>query len=299
MLRSLSTAVSGMRNHQTRMDVIADNIANVNTTSYKYARVNFKDVLSQNLRGNSISQVGVNSINPSQVGLGMAVGSIDRIFTQGAMNTTNRSTDLAIDGNGFFVVVEMDNPSDNPEGTGNIEELYLTRDGAFYINEAGYLVDSMGRYVLGINDNDPYGDGTDDISTINLKDPDLDGTNDFEYIESVSVDREGAITVNGKSIDINVGLYHHENPEGLVKLGNNLYENPGVNLTDTGTQNDGLNIGRAGGCGDILSGNLEMSNVELSREFADMIVTQRGFQANARVITVSDQMLQELVELKR
>ncbi|MFA7468769.1 MAG: flagellar hook-basal body complex protein, partial [Desulfotomaculaceae bacterium] len=94
MLRSLSSGISGMRNHQTRMDIIADNIANVNTASFKYSRVIFKDVLSQSIRGSSSSSVGAGSVNPSQVGMGMTVGSIDRVFTQGISDPTSRSTDM-------------------------------------------------------------------------------------------------------------------------------------------------------------------------------------------------------------
>ncbi|HZK17723.1 MAG TPA: flagellar hook-basal body complex protein, partial [Clostridia bacterium] len=228
MLRSLSSGISGMRNHQTRMDVIADNIANVNTVSFKYSRVIFKDVLSQSIRGSSASGVGAGSVNPSQVGMGMTVGSIDRVFTQGISDPTSRSTDLTISGNGFFVVA--DHLGDSPkDGDIKADDLYLTRDGAFYINDDGYLVNSLGQYVMGIRTSDVGGDKT--VVPINLKDIDFDETFENEYIESVSFGRDGMINVNGRTVfddkyKLYVGVFQHENPEALVRYGNNLYECP-------------------------------------------------------------------------
>lgn len=261
MIRSLYSAVSGMRNHQVRMDVIGNNIANVNTTGFKAGRVNFQDILIQNIRGNSLSQLGVNSINPSQIGLGMAVESIDSFFGQGSMTITGRVLDLAIDGNGFFVVEDSN------------EKKYYTRDGAFYIDNNGDLVNASGYYVLG-----------SDGSKINL--------GGGENIETIRIDKSGKIYLNDETTEVaTIGIDNYLNPENLSKAGNNLYKvpdnnaNPGEPFTE--------------GRGSVQSGNLEMSNVDLTNEFANMIVTQRGYQANARLVTVSDQMLQELIDLKR
>jgi flagellar hook protein FlgE len=242
------------------MDVIGNNIANVNTTGFKTSRVNFQEMFSQNIRGNSISNIGINSVNPSQIGLGQAVSSIDSFFAQGAMQVTGRTLDMAVDGNGFFMLQDAQSGQN-----------YYTRDGAFYLNTNGDLVNSAGLYVLDSSGN-----------AINL------GTD----ISALRIDKNGKVYVNGSETEaaiIGIGIV--TNPEGLLRAGNNLYVVP------DNTPNPGEPM--AEGRGVLLSGNLEMSNVDLTNEFANMIVTQRAYQASARVITTSDQMLQELVDLKR
>lgn len=150
MLRSLYSGISGMRNHQTRMDVTGNNISNVNTTGYKSARVNFQDTLSQTVRS------GGDSRNAAQVGSGMTVGGISTNFTQGPMQSTGRSLDLFIQGNGMFVVKD---PTTNNE--------YYTRDGVFFIDNQGYLVNSDGLRVQSKNgDIKIY--NTNPVATINI-----------------------------------------------------------------------------------------------------------------------------------
>jgi len=242
------------------MDVIGNNIANVNTTGFKTSRVNFQEMLSQNIRGNSIPYAGINSLNPSQIGLGESVSSIDSFFAQGAMQVTGRVLDMAIDGNGFFML------QDTQSG-----QNYYSRDGAFYLNADGDLVNSAGLNVLDSSGN-----------TINL------GTD----VNTISIDKNGKIYINGSETETAViGIAFAPNPEGLLRAGNNLY------IVPDNTPNPGEPM--AEGRGALISGNLEMSNVDLTSEFANMIITQRAYQANARVITTSDQMLQEVVELKR
>ena len=104
MIRSLSMAIASLRNHQVFMDVISSNITNVNTTGYKASRVQFQELLSQTIRGSSAPRGGTGGLNPIQIGLGMALGGIDTMFTQGSLQDTGRLTDLAIQGNGFFVL---------------------------------------------------------------------------------------------------------------------------------------------------------------------------------------------------
>ncbi|PIE97899.1 MAG: flagellar hook protein FlgE [Treponema sp.] len=128
MMRSLYSGVSGMQNHQTRMDVIGNNVANVNTTGFKRGRVNFQDLISQHLGGASRPTETVGGINPKQVGLGVMVASIDTIHTQGTFQTTGVNTDVAISGNGFFVLKEGD-------------KTFFTRDGAFIVDRDGTMVD--------------------------------------------------------------------------------------------------------------------------------------------------------------
>lgn len=157
MMRSLYSAVGGLQNHQTRMDVIGNNLANVNTTGFKKGRVNFEDMLSQSQKGAARPNDEVGGVNPQQVGLGMMIATIDTIHTQGSMQTTGVKTDVAIMGNGFFVLKDGKNQ-------------YYTRNGAFGIDANGTLVNPangmrvqgwqakelVGDYV--VNPSDPVGD---------------------------------------------------------------------------------------------------------------------------------------------
>ncbi len=458
MMRSLFSGVSGLKNHQTRMDVIGNNIANVNTYGFKYSRVTFQDMLSQTISGAAKPEETRGGVNPRQVGLGMTVASIDKIFTQGSLQTTGNQTDLAISGDGFFVLRQGD-------------KRYYTRSGSFGLDRDGNLVnpanglkvqgwratrgengemrvtpggdtedivvpvyskvdarattdvrykcnldarreavrpeatdkeraaasvittidiydnqgkphrmtmtlwksdvnqwtasaaitDSTSRVTLDVapagdqNANNPnlssrinlrfsadgkliaIGDqsspdeinqgnlrasatfrvaGDQELRVVNLdlgKSGLLDGVTQFAsesttkaveqngyamgYMESFNIDNAGVITgvySNGTRQAVGqVALSVFTNPQGLNAASENLFEE---------TINSGLhNIGPAeqGGRGKIAAGTLEMSNVDLSEQFTDMIVTQRGFQANSRSITTSDQMLQEVINLKR
>ena len=137
MMRSLFSGVSGLKNHQTRMDVIGNNIANVNTTGYKSSRVTFTDTLQQTLSGASAPMDNVGGTNPKQIGLGSAVGSIDMIMTDGSVQSTGKNTDLCLSGSGFFVV-------EGPGGT------FYTRDGAFEFDKDGnYVLPGSGLFVQG------------------------------------------------------------------------------------------------------------------------------------------------------
>ncbi|MBC7319023.1 flagellar hook protein FlgE [bacterium] len=411
MMRSLFAGVSGLRNHQIRMDVIANNIANVNTTAYKMARVTFQDLFYQTLRGASAPQGDIGGTDPIQVGLGMIIGGINTIHTPGNFQYTGNPTDFAIQGDGFFIVTD---------GIKN----YYTRDGAFSIGLDGSLVNPSTGYKvlgwrannLGVIDNSmpvepiviPMGqqmmaratsnvkvignldaqsdvgttfsapttvydslgvshtliftfeknntnqwmvtasiDGTDitdwsstivfnsngsydasnsvinslniPASLFNPGAADLNINSDFSNITqlggstSISVSYQDGYPM-GSLIDFTVstngiitGIYSNGlnqvlgqialatfgNPGGLTRVGSNLFEasvNSGEPLI--GSPNTGSR-------GSLYIGALEMSNVDLASEFTNMIITQRGFQANSRVITTSDEMLQELVNLKR
>jgi flagellar hook protein FlgE len=127
MMRSLYAGVSGLQNHQTRMDVLGNNIANVNTTGFKRGRVNFHDMISQTLQGAARPTERIGGVNPMQVGLGMQIAAIDTIFTQGSLQTTGVKTDLAIQGEGFFILREG-------------EVYHYTRAGAFGLDANGSLV---------------------------------------------------------------------------------------------------------------------------------------------------------------
>lgn len=458
MMRSLYSAVSGLQNHQTRMDVIGNNVSNVNTNGFKKGRVTFQDILSQTMTGAAKPTDERGGLNPKQVGLGMSIASIDTLMTQGSIQTTGKNTDLAITGEGFFTMKFG-------------EKIFYTRAGNFMLDRDGYLVNANGLKVQGwnaitlengeryINNSAPlediiipiqsklearqttvvkyksnlynntpilgpnptedeiiknthsasydivdqYGtkrrlilnfrrvdlnqwrvsatvespEGTLPVNNVTLNvgnvkidtnneliinfntngtissiteaaganpqtdaDGQLVGVLDFTlpdgtrntinlefgtsgvvensitqfssptstrayyqdgyemgYLESFKIDDSGTITgtyTNGeRRILSQIAVSTFVNPAGLTKEGESLYSESNNSGTPT--------IGAAGsqGIGKIYAGALEMSNVDLSETFTDMIVTERGFQANSRVVTTSDDMLQEILRLKR
>lgn len=412
MLRSLFSAISGMRSKQTKLDVIANNIANVNTTGFKGSRVKFHDMLSQTIRNATAPVGGRAGTNPAQIGLGVSVGGIDTSHTQGALQATGRISDLAIQGSGFFVMAD-----------GN--RTLFTRDGAFSLSLArelvnsatgfrvqGWMADATGniststpptamQIPLGdsvitqptrraefsgnLNNSPPAGSyaHTNTITVFDSKGEahqlnvtftrtganawsyaltstatpplvitppaafalnfDTNGavtaatatsgaftiavpgaanislTLDFNSMTQVAgnstavmrfqdgyapgellsfiIGRGGVITgtySNGLVRDIGqVALAYFGNPEALLKEGGNVYSvspNSGEPL---------IGVAGMGGRGSIEVGMLEMSNVDLATEFTEMISTNRAFQANARTVSTSDEMLQELIQLKR
>ncbi|MDR1158641.1 MAG: flagellar hook-basal body complex protein [Oscillospiraceae bacterium] len=303
MLRSMFSGVSGLRNHQIKMDVIGNNIANVNTVGYKMSRTTFQEMYSQTLRSASAATGTAGGTNPQQVGLGVSTAAIDVVHEGGAMQSTDRALDFAVSGDGFFIVQQGDSR-------------YYTRAGNLYLDDDGFLVTANGLFVQGVCLL-PTADiptGVDRSQMEIMTQTTLDGiaentlaasgdTNLGRILipegkfTSFAVDKRGLIT----GIDSNDNLVPigqiltatFVNPPGLTRLGNNLYEKS----NNSGTPQ--IHRPSAGGAGEIISGSLEMSNVDLSREFTDMIITQRGFQANSRVITVSDTLLEELINLKR
>jgi flagellar hook protein FlgE len=273
MLRSMYSGVSGMRGFQTKLDVIGNNIANVNTVGFKTGRVMFKDILSQSMSGITAPVEGTSGgVNAKQVGLGVTVASIDTIHTPGSAMTTNVTTDLRIDGDGFFVVSPG---ADGPQ--------YLTRAGNFTLDANRQLVNADGMFVKAADDGGIITLG-EEVTAFSIS---QDGT-------IISIDQEGLATAT----DFKVGVAKVVNPGGLEKVGGSLYR-----MTPNANAGSELVVGSAAdlevGTGTIVSGQLEMSNVDLTNEFTEMIVAQRGFQANSRIITTSDEILQEIVNLKR
>jgi flagellar hook protein FlgE len=463
MMRSLYSGVAGLQNHQVRMDVLGNNIANVNTTGFKKGRVNFQDLLYQQMSGAAKPNEEVGGVNPKEIGLGMSIASVDTIHTQGSLQTTGVMTDVAVQGNGFFVQKKGDatlftragafgldstgmlvNPGNGfrvqgwnaqvingvevlntsgalddliipigakdparateqvylacnldkrlpeiPEGappetirqsTWQVEEKVYDAFGAEHILrveftrvpgqnnqwQATVAVDpeaeiatnvAVGLAPEGLAGNtfivefDNLGvlrqivDGqgtvsaTEGLLAMNIafdvagSTPGEDGapvrqnlalnmgtvgsvrntitqfaesssTKVFEqdgygmgYMENFKIDQSGSITAvysNGSSRLLGqIALATFTNPNGLEKAGETNF---------MASNNSGMaNIGPSGiaGKGKILAGTLEMSNVDLAEQFTDMIVTQRGFQANSKTIQTSDQLLQELLTLKR
>ena len=399
MLRSLFSGISGLRSHQTMLDVTGNNIANVNTTGYKSSQVQFQDTLSQVVQNASGAQAGTGGTNPAQVGLGVRVAGITTNFTQGASQLTGRSTDMMIQGDGFFVVRKG-------------AETFYTRAGSFDFDATGQMVlPGEGALVQGwaavngvIDTNGPITDlrvpagvlmaavatsgatyegnvqsdaatgavldrtidaydstgvkrtiamtltktatgwsmsATDGTATraaaplvftaAGALDPvasGLTGTGTFALggvtvdmstvtgfagvdtikatkqngqaagtLQAFSLGGDGTITgafSNGLKQPIGrIALGSFTNPAGLEKAGGSLFR--------TTINSGAAQVGAAGtgGRGGLAGGSLEMSNVDLSSEFTSLIIAQRGFQANSRVITTSDEVLQELVNLKR
>ncbi|OIJ13159.1 flagellar biosynthesis protein FlgE [Anaerobacillus alkalilacustris] len=409
MIRSMYSGIGGMKNFQTKLDVIGNNIANVNTFGFKKGRTTFKDLVSQQLSGASNPTDNRGGTNPRQIGLGGTLATVDTVHTQGSLQTTGRALDLGISGDGFFIVTN-----------GNMS--YYTRAGNFYLDRQGTLVTADGLKVQGYRPDPVTGDvdyndfGDLQIQAGNVIPPEAttaasfngnlnseaDGTtrpvevkynvidslgsvhqievifnkvdtNEWTYSINapgmanvtqpageldIQFNENGAVTnpldptnitvqpgnganpinftldlsmvtqfagsntvdlaeINGNSEgflesfnisqtgEIN-GVFTNGEVRVLGQIATAIFNNPG-GLTKSGdnlyqvSNNSGIpNVGVAGEARGIIAGStLEMSNVDLSEEFTEMIVAQRGFQANTRIITTSDEILQELVNLKR
>lgn len=390
MLRSLYSGISGLRAHQTMLDVTGNNIANVNTVGFKGSSTEFQDTLSQLTQGASGPQAETGGTNPAQIGLGVKVAAVTTNFNQGSAQSTGKATDMMISGDGFFVT-SRGGP-----------QLY-TRAGSFSFDAGGRLVSPDGALLQGwtadaagaVNTGSPIGDivlsPTATVPAVATSRATFDGNlpsdaavgtaleRDLQVFDANGVARNlavtftrtgagwdvaaadangasgtgalaftngqltsgGLMTVGGINLDLGavtgyagmttvvasgqngsaagtlvsftlgndgslvgafsnglkqvvgrVALAKFTNPAGLEKAGDSSYSS---------TANSGNpQIGEAGGpgFGTLTGGALEMSNVDLSQEFTNLIVAQRGFQANARIITTSDQVLQELVDLK-
>jgi flagellar hook protein FlgE len=293
MLRSMYSGIGGMKNFQVKLDVIGNNIANVNTYGFKKGRTIFKDLVSQQIAGASAPTGNRGGVNPKQVGLGTQLAAIDTIHTQGSLQTTGRTLDLAISGDGFFVL------GNGVTGT-TINGPVYTRAGNFYLDQNGDIVNADGLYLIGEPYNQPPAANTrtNNVGKINIptnaKSFSIGSDGTVNY-----VDNAGNLVIAGQ-----IYLAKFKNNDGLEKAGQNLFrETANSGSIDkggaVGVELSELSTPGTGGTGTIVAGALEMSNVDLSEEFTEMIVAQRGFQANTRIITTSDQILEELVNLKR
>lgn len=266
MLRSMYSGISGLKNFQTKLDVIGNNIANVNTYGFKKGRVIFKDLMSQTVAGASAPGDNLGGTNAKQIGLGASLSAIDTMHEKGSTQTTNRTLDVVINGDGYLSFTDGANK-------------FYTRAGNLYLDSEGVLVAPDGKRLLNV-DGSTFNPVPKDATQLTIG---QDGT--ITYIQPGTTEPQ----VLGQ-----IAVTRFSNPEGLTKSGGNYF----TVSNNSGAPSDTVTAGSDGN-GTIESGFLEMSNVDLSEEFTEMIVAQRGFQANSRIITTSDEILQELVNLKR
>lgn len=331
MIKGMYAGISGMKSQQTKLDVIGNNLANVGTTGFKSSRVVFKDMLYQNSSNAVGASNNLGGSNAKQVGLGVSIGSIDRIMAQGMMQPTGRALDVAMDGDGFFMVakgpvahqdddIELDTDGTIQDAGGR--EIFYTRDGSLSLDSEGYLVTSSGERVLGysMKSNGTQGmDANGKINFIDSEDPNLEAAEGLKTLRipdsvemngvttrkvmSYSIGKDGLITavVEGGEIAVlgQLATASFKNPEGLEAVGNNMYlnsSNSGAPLVSSGFGADPDDVRTNG---DIIQGMLEMSNVDIAEQFTDLIVTSRAFQASSKIISTSDEILQDVVNLKR
>jgi len=293
-------AISGLKSHQTMLDVTANDIANVNTIGYKSARTTFKDSLSQLQRGGAAGNTIQGGANPAQVGLGVQLSSIDNVMTAGTFQSTGNPQDVAIQGEGFFVISPTEagaggtwpTGSAAPAGSAPPAGSQYTRAGNFTVNSAGQLVTQDGFFAVGyaVNRNTPP--TADTINTSNIAPITIEsgGTN-------LAIGQDGTVSYldanNNRRLAGQLMLASFPNAGGLQRMSGNRWA--GSPASGAGSVGAPL----SGSFGPAVSGVVEMSNVDLSQSFTQMITAQRGFQANSRVISASDEMLQDLVNLKR
>jgi flagellar hook protein FlgE len=298
MMRGMFSAISGLKVHQTMLDVTANNLANVNTVGYKSSRTTFKDSMTQLYRTGTAATPGQGGANAAQVGLGVSIGSIDNQMSTGSVQATGNPLDVAIQGEGMFRVVNgVPTPGDVlSAGTTNGVTNY-TRAGNFTRNDGGYLVTQEGFYVVGSTK--PLPDGTAADCYINIPagatDVAIAQDGSVSFIPPAGYTQDPALPPvgpNGRAIAGYITLSKFPNENGLERASGNRWTATGA----SGAETEGT---PGGGFGFTSAGAVEMSNVDLATEFTTMIAAQRGFQANSRVISTADEMLQDLVNLKR
>ena len=345
MLRSLYSGISGMKVNQTKLDVIGNNLANVSTTAFKGSRVNFSTTISQTLGSASAASDSLGGVNGKQIGLGAQISSIDKIMSQGSMQSTSRSLDVAVDGSGYFMATGPALTGDAKDsitivnnGVGTMpanSSVAYTRDGSFVLDNEGNLLTSKGYRVLGfamksgddknvpakpIDNIDDKGNvlyvesnnSTEaiDDKLVSLKIPDkvtkidAQGKRTDVAIKSFNISADGLITGVLETGEITalgqIAMSSFKNEVGLTDIGNNMYEPSGSSGAAIISSGKNSTAGRnSSGYGDILQGYLEMSGVDMAEQFTDMIVATKAFQAAGKTITTGDEILSEIINLKR
>ncbi len=288
LIGTLTSGVSALRTFSKGLEVIGNNIANINTTGYKSSQATFADSFSNTLR-NSTPSSGTTSSQPGiQIGTGVQLATIQTNFTQGALTSTGNITDLGISGKGFFIVRDATSTTQ-----------YATRDGQFRVDDNGFLVTTGGQRVQGLVIDNSVVPATSSIGDLQI------GANlpVGAQLQAISFDAQGNLVESysdGTSATTGqVLLQNFNDPSALMRQGNNLF----TGLTAAGPVGGGILAGSndpgSDGLGTIQAGVLESSNVDLTDQFSQLITTQRSFQAGSRLITVSDTVLEDIVNLKR
>src|SRR6478736_1904175 len=280
LIGTLTSGVSALRTFSKGLEVIGNNIANINTTGYKSSQATFADSFSNTLRASAPSAGTTSSQSAVQVGTGVQLSSIQTNFNQGSLNSTGNVTDLGISGQGFFIV---------KNATSGMT--YATRDGQFRPDDNGYLITTSGLRLQGL-----MGGAVADLQ-VGASVP------AGAELQSVSIDSAGNLIESysdGTSASTGrVQLQNFSDTSALMRDGQNLY----TSLAAAGPIGGGILAGSndpgSSGLGLIQSGTLESSNVDLTDQFSQLITTQRSFQAGSRLITVSDSVLEDIVNLKR
>jgi flagellar hook protein FlgE len=275
MLTSLSSAVSGLDSFQQQMDVIGNNIANINTTGFKAGIVQSADSFSDTL--------AAATANSEQLGTGVYNEAITNNWTEGSVTSTGVTSDLAISGNGFFVVQD---PSTKTQ--------YLTQDGAFSVDPNGYLITAGGQQVMGFNNTGLSTVGAIQINASQAPSTAAPGATVSSYAIATNGDVNITLSDGTTFTAGQVTLQSVQDPQALVSQSGNLYTNQAA----AGPLAAAVAPGTSG-TGTIQSGALEASNVDLSQEMANLIIAQRGFEANSKIVTTSDELLQTMVNMKQ
>jgi flagellar hook protein FlgE len=290
-------AISGLEVNQTMLNVTANNLANVNTVGYKSANVNFADSLTQVVRGASGADAATGGTNPVQVGLGVQVAATVNSMGEGAFQTTNDPLDIAIEGSGFLRVGTGTPPAAPPYTAGVPKNLDYTRAGALNTDANGFVTTESGEYVVGFNA----------VATATASGTSYAPGKEETYLRippgsaDVSISPNGAVNYvdeNPESATFGqqvtagyISLAQFPNETGLERLGGSLW---------AATANSGkpiVGIPGENGFGTTIGGELEASNVNLAGEMTSMITAERGYQANSRVITTANEMLQAAVTM--
>ena len=289
MMRGMNAAISGLEASQTQLDVTANNLANVNTIGYKSQSTNFVDELSQTIGPATAPNTYSGGTNAQQVGLGVAVGSIENNMTAGSAQTTGNPLDVAISGDGFLVVGNG-NPSTSALTSNLPATDQYTRAGNLTQNSEGFLTTQSGQYVLGYTA--PSGSTPAGVQTyINVPPGSTNiaiGTNGaVTYTDENSTDATYGQTVTAGYL----ALATFPNEAGLTRDGGSLLSaSVSSGPATLGTPN-------TGGFGSTISGELEGSNVDMATEFSNMIPAQNSYEADSKVITTAQQMLQAIVQM--
>lgn len=323
MLRAMTSAVSGLRGHQQKLDVIGNNIANVNTIGFKAQSYTFKDTMYQSAVGSTNGTTSAGGVNAAQYGYGSLMGTISMDMT-GSSATYVGGFAASVDGEGFFITratklgngetpVETDPTKSNAAAISTALKgatFDYTRVGKFITDSQGYVVDGNGNFVYGYRATNVNGTTKTILEPLRVPSAVATGggitINDTvdSALEAKNVkinkagDIEATLTVNGASQTVKIGtlaIATFQNPDGLTKDGNSYFKASGSDNTGVTSADKPGSTNR----GTLMPGYLEMSNVDMAVEFSEMIMAERGFQANSKIITVSDEILSDLISMKR